>query len=226
MDRRQHPALVLLAPVLLALAAQAAPKPPAIYFGKWMAVEWYAGPSEDQALPLKVRALYVNGRLRDYILGEPHQVTDQLFVVRRAYRLNDALPDEKNSAPLWRWQRGGWLLVDRVRGSVSQLRLPSFDPHRSHSAWYRDYVAYCGLSDDGQKLYALVVQIGRRQPVLNRELAPARAGDGQDAPCKAPRWQRRPARVTFEPAGGAAASFEIRGHAAEPAAAAQEEAAE
>ncbi len=226
MDRSRLPAMALLAAAWFTLAAQAAPKAPAIYFGKWLAVEWYAGPAEDQALPLKVRALYVNGRMRDYTLGEPHMVTDQLFVVRRAYRLNDALPEEKNSTPLWRWQRGGWLLVNRVRGSVSPLRLPDFDPYHSAAAWYRDYVAYCGLSDDGQKLYAVVVQLGRRKPVLRHELGPAHPGDRPDAQCAAPRWQRRSARVTFEPAGGAPQTFEVRGRAAEPAAAEQEEPAE
>lgn len=226
MRRLRHLAFAQLAALLLAIAAHAAPKAPTIYFGKWQAVEWYAGAAEDKALPLKIRALYVNGRMRDHTLGEPHTVTDALFVVRRAFRLNDRLPGEKNPPPRWRWQRGGWLLVNRVTGSVSQLRLPSFDPYHSAASWYRDYVAYCGLSDDGQKLHAVVVQLGRRKPVLQRDLGRAQDVDLPDAQCAPPRWQRQPARVTFEPAGGAALTFEIRGHAAESVSAEPEESTE
>lgn len=215
MRRLCLPAVALLAVV----AAHAASKAPAIYFGKWMAVEWHVGATEDKPLPLKVRALYVNGRRRDYTLGEPHVVTDSLFVVRRAYRLNDLLPGEKNPPPRWRWQRAGWLQVNRVTGGVSQLRLPGFDPFQSTASWYRDYVAYCGLSDDGQNLSAVVVQLGRRQPLLQHDLGRARDVGPPDAQCASPRWQRQPARVTFEPAGCSPQTFEVRGHAAEPAAA-------
>jgi hypothetical protein len=100
--------------------------------------------------------------------AHPHDVTDRLFVVRRAFRLNDALPDETNTMPRWKWEIGGWLLVDRVSGHVSQLVLPDFDFENSIASWYRDYVAYCGISNDGKKMYALVEQLGRRKPVLRR----------------------------------------------------------
>ncbi|MGH9555859.1 MAG: hypothetical protein ACRD2Y_08560, partial [Terriglobales bacterium] len=63
-------------------------------------------------------------------------------------------------------------------------------------------------------------------PVLKQDLGHARDAVLPDAQCAAPRWQRQPARVTFEPAGGAALTFEVRGHAAEPAAAEPEESAE
>ena len=217
MRRLRLPALVLLTAASLALGARAAPPAPTIYFGKWLAVEWNPGSGKNKTLPLKARALYVNGRMREYTVGEPHIVTDQLFVVRRAYRLNDLLPGEKSPAPRWRWQRGGWLLVNRVTGRVSQIPLPDFDAYHSTATWYRDYVAYCGLSDDGQKLFALVVQLGRRKPVLQRELGRTQETDLPDAQCAAPRWQRQPARVTFERAVGAPLTFEVRGHAAEPA---------
>ncbi len=42
--------------------------------------------------PMKVRALYVDGKLKEFVTGEMHEVTDRLFVVRRAYRLNNNLP--------------------------------------------------------------------------------------------------------------------------------------
>ena len=98
---------------------------------------------------LKVRPLIVDTRLKEYTTGTPHELTDRMFVVRRAFRINDALP--KESAARWQWQRGGWLLVDRLTGHVSQLSLPEFDPFYSTASWYRDYVAYCGVSEDGKR---------------------------------------------------------------------------
>ncbi|MGA7632099.1 MAG: hypothetical protein WCB11_15155 [Terriglobales bacterium] len=53
------------------------------------------------------------------------ELTDRLFAVRRAFRVNDALPSEnadpRTNGARWRGQRGGWLLVDRLTGRVSQL---------------------------------------------------------------------------------------------------------
>ena len=64
-----------------------------------------------------------------------------------------------------------WLPVDRLTGRVSQLNLPEFDPFYSTASWYRDYIAYCGVSEDGKKLYAVVAQVGRRKPILKKMLA-------------------------------------------------------
>jgi len=56
--------------------------------------------------------------------------------------------------------------------------------------------------------------MGRRRPVLNKPLS----NDGvpedaaPDSACPTPAWQRSPARVSFEPAGGAKQTFAIRGH--------------
>jgi len=96
-------------------------------------------------------------------------------------------------------QRGGWLLVDRVTGRVSQLNLPEFDPFYSTAAWYRDYVAYCGVSEDGKKLYAMVAQVGRRKPVLKKDVGQPAGADDPDSECPPPAWERSPARVTFQP---------------------------
>jgi hypothetical protein len=167
---------VLLALFLLPKNADGAPKPHVLSFGKWATVKWFVGPGQDKPLDLKIRALYVDGRLKEFTLGIPHDVTDRLLVVHRAFRLNDALPEEASSVPNWRWQRGGWLLVDRITGHVSPINLPEFDPFYSKAAWYRDYVAYCGVSDDGKNLYAVVAQLGRRKPILTKALG--------DAPCR------------------------------------------
>lgn len=206
------PVLWLVAPV----HAGAAAKVHVISFGKWTSVPWVAGSSTgstngDKVQTLKMRALLVDGRVIEFVLGFPHDVTDRLFVVRRVFRLNDSLPDD--SASHWQWQRGGWLLVDRTTGRVSPMNLPDFDAFYSSASWYRDYVAFCGVSDDGKMTYAVVAQIGRRKPVLKKALA---AGIAEDAPadsaCAAPMWQRGPVRVSFDAAGGEKQTFAIRGH--------------
>ena len=161
--------------VLLCLASSecaAVPKPHVITFGRWISAKWPNATGQG-LLDLKVRPLFVDTRLKEYTVGLPHELTDRLFVVRRAFRVNDALPPENTDAsansPRWQGQRGGWLLVDRLTGHVSQLNLPEFDPFHSTASWYRDHIAYCGVSEDGKKLYALVAQVGRRKPILKKE---------------------------------------------------------
>jgi hypothetical protein len=162
-------------------AAAAVPKPHVITFGKWTPVRWLVGPAESKPLDLKIRGLYVDTRLKEYTTGAPHEVTDRLFVVRRVFRLNDTLPDEGGPTPRWQWERGGWLLVDPVTGQVSQINLPEFDPFYSTASWYRDYIAYCGVSDDGKKLFAIVAQLGRRKPILKKPLGEP---GGEDSPIR------------------------------------------
>jgi hypothetical protein len=215
--------LKILSLVLLAGLSFGASKPHVISFGKAILARWFVGADESHSMEIKVKPLYIDGRLKEFTLGRPHDVTDHLFVVRRAFRLNDALPDQRNTAPIWQWQRGGWLLVDRVSGHVSLLALPEFDNYYSASSWYRDYVAYCGASDNGEKLYAVVAQIGRRKAILRKSLGSTAAADTAtdsskndlpDSECPAPSWQRQPARVTFAPKGQSF-SYSIRGHDAE-----------
>ncbi len=216
----------LLSLVLLANSALAAPKPHIVSFGKWTPVKWFVGQDESQTLDLKVRALYVDGRLKEFTLGLPHDITERLFVVRRAFRMNDALPQE-TAAPLrWRWQRGGWLLIDRSAGHVSTVSLPDFDPYYSAASWYRDYAAYCGVSDDGRKLYAVVAQIGRRKPILKKPVGSANNDDAPDSACPEPAWQRQPARVTFATGENRKSTYSVRGHAADAVNLANDEEAE
>ena len=212
----RHFFLVMMACLGMSVAVVAAPKAHVVSFGKWMPVKLFVGANEDKSVEIKVRSLYVDGRLREFTTGDPHDVTERLFVVRRAYRLNDWLPgDEGTKAHKWKWQRGGWMLVDRETGRITQLNLPNFDPFYSLASWYRDYAAYCGTSDDGVKLYAVVAQLARKKAILRKELGPVKDADMPDAQCVAPEWQRQPARVTFIPAGGQKLTFAVRGHAAD-----------
>jgi hypothetical protein len=197
---------------LLRPAALAAAKVHVIAFGKWTSAQWYPNGSEEKPWAIKIRGLLVDGRVKEYVMGSPHEVTDRLFVVRRVFRVNDSLPEDAGLH--WQWQRGGWLLVDRVTGHVSSINLPEFDSYYSAASWYRDYVAYCGISDDGKKRYAMVTQLSRRKAVLKKELS----GEGvledaaPDSLCPAPLWQRAPVRVSFDPSDGTKQTFSIRGH--------------
>jgi hypothetical protein len=151
MRRSQNGVLfTFLCAVLLTNAAGAVGKIHVITFGKWTSVPWFTGSgADDKPEIIKIRALIVDGRIKEYALGAPPEVTDRLFVVRRAFRVNDSLPEDP--APRWQWQRGGWLLVDRLTGHLSPINLPEFDVLYSAASWYRDYVAYCGVAEDGRK---------------------------------------------------------------------------
>lgn len=196
---------LLAASILLLMGSgYSAPRQHIILLGKWRSVEVLS--DSGTAQPIKVRTLIVDGHLRDYVSGPSHEVTEQLFVVRRAYRLNDALPEEAGKPPQWVWRLGGWISVDRQTGHITQLSLPAFDSDTSEASWYRDYAAYCGASDDGAKTYMMVVQLGKRKPILKKE-TPASA-------CTAPQWERTPSRVTFVVAGEKT-TFAIRGHGAD-----------
>jgi hypothetical protein len=190
----------------------AVPKPHVISFGQWTAAKWYVGP-QAQPLDVKIRALYVDTRLKEYTTGLPHEVTDRLFAVRRMFRLNDTLPGETAATTRWTWERGGWLLVDRVTGRVTQIALPELDPFYSTPSWFRDYIAYCGVSDDGKKLFAVVAQLGRRKPILKKAVGEADGDDMPDSECPAPAWQRQPTRVIFEPLENQKLTYSVRGHA-------------
>jgi len=206
--------LLLCLLTFAAVPSLAAPKPHVITFGKWSSAHWLTGAGDDKALSLKIRGLFVDGRLKEFTTGLPHEITDRLFVVRRIFRVNDSLPEDPPSLLRWQWQRGGWLLVDRTTGRLSALNLPEFDALYSSASWYRDYAAYCGVSDDGKKLFAVVAQINRRKPVLKKPLS----GDGigedaaPDSACVAPAWQRSPVQVSFTPPVGAKQTYAVRGH--------------
>src|SRR6185312_7757468 len=121
----------------------------------------------DEASTLRVRALYVDNRQKEWTTGEVHDVTDRTFTVRRALRLNDALPTD--SAPHWIWEPGPWLMVDRTTGHITALHLPDFDSAVSNVVWFRDYAAYCGIATTARGgLYAIVAQLGARRTVVQK----------------------------------------------------------
>ena len=203
---------------LPAVAATPPKKPHVVVLGAIRSVPYSkagdpagAGPDETS---LKTRALLVDGRVSEWTTGEAHDVTDRSFVVRRALRINDSLPGDQAKSSHWVWQRGPWLLVDRMTGRVTALKLPDYDPGASQVAWFRDYAAYCGVTATRKSLYAVVAQIGVRRMVLGKKLSPFDAESHVWPICGMPEWQREPLRVTFHPAGRDAASFDLVGGSA------------
>ncbi|HET6170578.1 MAG TPA: hypothetical protein VFE01_10385 [Terracidiphilus sp.] len=203
---------LLMALLMGGLAAQASPrKTHIVVLGAMKHVPYSkigdpAGAAADEK-DLKMRALVVDGQVKEWTTGEAHDVTDRSFVVRRALRLNDSLPGERQGH--WVWQRGPWLLVDRMTGHIAALKLPDYDPGVSQVSWFRDYGAYCGVTASGKSLYAVVAQLTVRKPVLAKKLAAFDVESRLDPACAPPEWQREPLRVTFHPAGTAAASFDL-----------------
>jgi hypothetical protein len=157
---------------------------------------------------LRIRALIVDSLVKEWTTGDAHDVTDRSFVVRRVIKINDSLPDDTKKGG-WVWQRGPWLLVDRVSGHVAALKLPDYDPGVSQVVWFRDYGAYCGVTATGKSLYAVVAQLAARKPALSKKLVAFSAESHQDPVCGATEWQREPLRVTFHATGLEAVSFDL-----------------
>ena len=214
--------VVLAALLTVTQAAQAAPRKAKVHTVSLGAehTEPYskasdpAGAAADEH-SLKVRALVVDGVLKDWTTGETHEVTGSSFVVRSAVRLNNALPGDKQIQ--WAWQRGPWLLVNRQPRHILELKLPRFDSGVSQVVWFRDDGAYCGVAASGKILYAVVAQIAVRKPVLAKKLSSFNP-EGHPGPvCALAEWQREPLRVTFHPTGEQAVSFDILPGSAVPA---------
>ena len=209
-----------LLPLLLLLAcppsASAKIKYHSVALGVARTVPYSQEGDPDGALPtetrLRVRPLVVDGRVKDWTTGEVHDITDRSFAVRRAERVNDALPTDDHA--IWVWQRGPWLLVNRTTGRISILHLPDYDPSVSNVVWFRDYGAYCGLKPSGKTLFAVVAQIAVRRAVLSKRLAAWHLADHPTPACAAAVWQRDPLQVTFRPTNGVAHSFAVVGSSA------------
>ncbi len=76
----------------------------------------------DETSTLKIRPLFVDDHQKEWTLGDPHDVTDRSFTIRRALRINDSLPTD--TVPHWIWQPGPWLLVDRTTGRIFRAASP------------------------------------------------------------------------------------------------------
>ena len=213
--RKDLLALPLLA--LFTLPLLAAPKVHTVTLGPSRHVPYVptdATPAtrSDEASTLRVRALYVDDRQKEWTTGEVHDVTDRTFTVRRALRLNDALPTD--SAARWVWQPGPWLMVDRSTGHITALHLPDFDPAISDIVWFRDYAAYCGIATTARGgLFAIVAQLGTRKAVVQKKIGEWPQSNHFIPVCQPAKWQRLPMRVTLQPTSGEATTYTVLGSA-------------
>jgi hypothetical protein len=213
--RTNRLAVLFIAASLFTPMLQAAPrKPHVVALGPARKVPYSkigdpagAGPNEKE---LKIRAFTIDGVLKEWTTGDIHEVTERSYLVRRAIKLNDALPGDKSAhANPWVWQRGPWLLIDRVTGHILALRLPDYDPGVSQVVWFRDYGAYCGLSANAKTLYAVVAQVAGHKPLLAKKLDAFDLANHPDPVCAPAEWQREPLGVTFHSTGKDPASFEV-----------------
>ncbi|HEY4381359.1 MAG TPA: hypothetical protein VGN01_13495 [Acidobacteriaceae bacterium] len=198
--------------------AAAAPKTHVVTLGAVRKVPYMppesaaAAAKGSDALMLKVRPLIVDGRQKEWTTGDAHDVTDRSFTIRRALRLNDALPGD--AAARWSWQPGPWLMVDRATGRITALHLPYFDTQVSEAIWFRDYAAYCGTADTVKGgLFAIVAQLGARRAVVQKQIGKWPQAEHPEPVCKAAEWQRSPMRVTLQATGGEPMSFTVVGAA-------------
>ena len=81
-------------------------------------------------------------------------------------------------------------------------------------SWYRDYAAYCGVADNGERVSAIVAQITTKKPLYKKQVE--KLGDElPEAVCAPPLWQRKPIRVTFTPQNGEKLSVDVNGRFAD-----------
>src|SRR5262249_32408503 len=120
--------LALLSMAFLPGAA-AARRKHIVILGQWHTVKTPADSGKEGKA--RVRQLWIDEQLKEYTSGPAHLVTDRVFVIRRAYRVNDALPENRSRKSRWIWRLGGWISVDRLTGHVAQLTLPMFDAETS-----------------------------------------------------------------------------------------------
>lgn len=215
--------ITLLTAALNGLPSAAAPRAPKVHtvaLGAPRRVSFTqpdaaAEAKADETSTIKVRPLVVDDRVRDWTTGEPHDITDRTFAIRRALRINDALPTD--TAPRWIWQPGPWITVDRTTGHITPLHLPDFDPLVSDAVWFRDYAAYCGTATTtrgGGTLYAVVAQLGARRAIVQKPIGHWPEANHFIPVCRPARWQRQPLAVTIQPTGGEAVTYDVLGTSA------------
>jgi hypothetical protein len=201
---------------VLLTAHAAAPKVHTVALGAVRRVPFIAADAatdakDDETASLRVRPLIVDGKTREWVTGDTHDITERSFVARRVLHINDALPGEKSGR--WVWQPGSWILIDRISGRVTALHLPDFDASISDVVWYRDYAAYCGIHATAKAsgLSAEVWQIGAHKAALSRVIAPWPQPERVRPVCLPVVWQREPMRVTVKPNGGDPVLYNVVG---------------
>ena len=163
----------------------------------------------EESTTLRIRPLLVDDKPREWTVGYLQYCPEGTFVIRRAFRINDALPGEPSH---WTWQPGPWLQVDRSTGHVIALHLPSFDPQISEVTWFRDYAAYCGLLPTLKGgVVAVGAELGAHKPIAQHTLATWPLDKPAHPICTPAQWQRAPMRATISLTAGSPVTFDVAG---------------
>ena len=101
----RHLGFLFLVTLIVCSEVTAAPRQHTVVLGRFRAVD--ALDQNGLSTKIRVRELVVDGRVREYTSGNPHDVTDRLFVIRRVRRINDSLPSEAGQKARWIWQLEG-----------------------------------------------------------------------------------------------------------------------
>jgi len=151
-------------------------KPHVIRFGKRTTVKWLAGADEDRPVDLKIRALYVDTRLKEYTTRAPPEVTDRLFLVQPVF------PPERQLARRARWNASlavaaGWMPSGRsgYRGPVAPIALPEFDPFLFERQLVSRLHRVLWRVGRWQEVVCIVAQLARRKPSRRKRWAKPRA---------------------------------------------------
>jgi hypothetical protein len=92
---------LILVLLVLAPVAHSASKLHIMSLGKPTPVKLLLGASEEKSVNITIRPLFLDTKLKEYTTGPAHDITDRVFVIRRAYRVNDSLPNESSNQPRW-----------------------------------------------------------------------------------------------------------------------------
>jgi len=80
---------------------------------------------------ITVRPLYLDTKLKEYTAGPVHDITDRVFVIRRAYRVNDRCRRNRQRSHAGCGNVEAGSLVERNTGRIRQIKLLDFYPYYS-----------------------------------------------------------------------------------------------
>jgi hypothetical protein len=217
-DPAASKALSTIHPALPALARRHdGPQNRIVPFGEWISAQW-PNATGQRTLDRKVCPLFVDTRLQEYTTGTPHERTDRLFLVQRAFLLNDALPAENaplKRAPI-RTPRAGSGSAEAGCSSTNRPRDPSPSSTCPSSIPSIEDKLVSGLRrllrGIGKPQEALRdSRLGRsRKPILRKDTGEPVGTDDPDSECPPAIWERTSMRVTFQPDDKQKLVFSIR----------------
>ena len=108
------------------------------------------------------------GGIKEYVVGSAHEVTDRLFVVRRAFRINDALPEDPCRAGSGSVEDGCWWIALRGESLLQACRSLILIFRRPAGTGIMRHIA--GSETTERKPMRSLRNLSRRKPVLKKLL--------------------------------------------------------